>query len=46
MRYRNKKTGVEIETNGVIRGGDWETVATKHQQKTPKNTKKQVKKDE
>ena len=51
MKYRNLRTGVEIETSGKINGGDWqeipaktptavETVNTPTKKTGPKNTKK------
>lgn len=51
MKYRNLRTGVEIETSGKISGGDWqeipakiptavENVNTPTKKMAPKNTKK------
>ena len=38
MKYRNLRTGVEIETSGKISGGDWQEIPAK----TPEVTKKTI----
>lgn len=51
MKYRNLRTGVEIETSGKISGCDWQEIPAKTptavetanmptKKTTPKNTKK------
>lgn len=50
MRYRNKKTGIEFETNCIISGADFEEVIPKKAPETevkdekPKTTSKRTKK--
>lgn len=49
MRYRNKKTGAEIETLGIIAGEDWEElpssrpVAEKPKEEAKKPVEKRAK---
>lgn len=44
MKYRNKITGAEIDTECVVSGGDWEAVSEAPTQDDTEKAKRTVKK--